>query len=96
MRSVVPELPDVTIYLEALERYIGGRRLDTLRLASPFVLRTVSPSPAELEGRIISSLAGAGFDSMTSESFPSAPRQPASNVSRIQTSMDSGTCCRRR
>jgi formamidopyrimidine-DNA glycosylase len=52
----VPELPDVAIYLEALERHIGGRRLDTLRLASPFVLRTVTPSPAELDGRVVTSL----------------------------------------
>jgi formamidopyrimidine-DNA glycosylase len=52
----VPELPDVAIYLEALERHIGGRRLATLRLASPFVLRTVTPSPAELDGRVVTSL----------------------------------------
>jgi formamidopyrimidine-DNA glycosylase len=47
----VPELPDVVVYLEALERRILGRRLVGLRLASPFVLRTVDPAVSELTGR---------------------------------------------
>jgi formamidopyrimidine-DNA glycosylase len=47
----VPELPDVTVYIEALESRIVGHELLKLRLLNPFVLRTVVPSPAELAGR---------------------------------------------
>lgn len=47
----MPELPDVTVYIEALERRIAGERLLAIRLASPFVLRTVQPRPAELADR---------------------------------------------
>jgi formamidopyrimidine-DNA glycosylase len=39
----MPELPDVTVYLEALEARILGARLLGLRLANPFVLRSVDP-----------------------------------------------------
>ncbi len=39
----MPELPDVVVYLEALEPRILGRRLSGVRLLSPFVLRTVDP-----------------------------------------------------
>ena len=47
----MPELPDVVVYIEALERHVGGRELQAIRLASPFVLRSVDPPLAELEGR---------------------------------------------
>ena len=47
----MPELPDVVVYLEALERRILGRRLEGVRLASPFVLRTVAPPVSALAGR---------------------------------------------
>jgi formamidopyrimidine-DNA glycosylase len=47
----LPELPDVVVYLEALERRIHGRRLAGVRLLSPFVLRTVEPPVATLFGR---------------------------------------------
>jgi formamidopyrimidine-DNA glycosylase len=49
----VPELPDVEIYVEALRRRLAGARLDRFRLKSPFLLRTVTPSPADLEGRAV-------------------------------------------
>ncbi len=39
----MPELPDVTVYVECLERRIRGARLDAVRLASPFLLRSVDP-----------------------------------------------------
>ncbi len=39
----MPELPDVVVYLEALEPRILGRHLSGVRLLSPFVLRTVDP-----------------------------------------------------
>jgi formamidopyrimidine-DNA glycosylase len=52
----MPELPDVTIYLEALEARVAGQVLQKFRLASPFVLRTVEPSPRELEGKRVTGL----------------------------------------
>jgi formamidopyrimidine-DNA glycosylase len=39
----VPELPDVTVYLEALERRVLGARLERVRLLTPFLLRSVDP-----------------------------------------------------
>src|SRR5947209_6230697 len=52
----MPELPDIVTYLHALEPRIVGRRLERIRLASPFVLRTVNPKPQELEGKKITEL----------------------------------------
>jgi formamidopyrimidine-DNA glycosylase len=56
----MPELPDVAIYLEALERRVRGARLEKLHLAQPFLLRTVDPKPGELEGRTVSDLRRVG------------------------------------
>lgn len=47
----MPELPDVTVYVEALQRRIIGRRLTRMRVAKPFVLRTFDPPPEEFIGR---------------------------------------------
>src|SRR2546428_453725 len=47
----MPELPDVVVYVESLARRIAGRRLDRVRLISPFVLRSVVPPLAAAEGR---------------------------------------------
>jgi formamidopyrimidine-DNA glycosylase len=47
----VPELPDVAVYVERLEARIVGRRLLRARVLNPFVLRSVAPSLAELDGR---------------------------------------------
>jgi formamidopyrimidine-DNA glycosylase len=47
----VPELPDVTIYVEALERQVVGHTLERVRIASPFLLRSVQPPVAQVEGR---------------------------------------------
>ena len=52
----MPELPDVTVYIEALEARIRGARLEGIRLANPFVLRSVDPSPAEVSGRTVTGL----------------------------------------
>ena len=49
----MPELPDVTVYIEALATRIGGARLERIRLANPFVLRSVEPPPAEVVGRTV-------------------------------------------
>jgi formamidopyrimidine-DNA glycosylase len=52
----MPELPDVTVYVERLGALTIGRPLEAIRIASPFVLRTVSPSPGELRGARIASV----------------------------------------
>ncbi len=52
----MPELPDVVVYLEALERRIVGRCLLGVRLSSPFVLRTVDPPLSALAGREVRGL----------------------------------------
>ena len=49
----MPELPDVTVYVEALRERIVGARLERLRLATPFVLRSVDPPLAEVVGRTV-------------------------------------------
>jgi len=52
----MPELPDVVVYLEALEPRILGQRLERVRLVSPFLLRTVTPPIQALEGSTVQSL----------------------------------------
>jgi formamidopyrimidine-DNA glycosylase len=47
----MPELPDLTVYKEALEQRILGHRLDQVRLSSPFLLRTVQPPLEAALGR---------------------------------------------
>jgi formamidopyrimidine-DNA glycosylase len=49
----VPELPDVTVYIEALTAHVVGRRLNRVRLLSPFVLRTVDPPVDGLSGATV-------------------------------------------
>jgi formamidopyrimidine-DNA glycosylase len=49
----MPELPDIVVYLEALETRIAGQKLARLRLASPFLLRTVNPPPGAVEGKAV-------------------------------------------
>ncbi len=49
----MPELPDVTVYVEALRRLLLGEPLESVRLASPFVLRSVDPPIQELEGKTV-------------------------------------------
>jgi formamidopyrimidine-DNA glycosylase len=47
----MPELPDITVYLDALQKRILGRRLERLRISGPFLLRTVEPAVASAEGK---------------------------------------------
>ena len=56
----MPELPDVQLYIEALEARIAGHVLEKVRLANPFVLRTVDPGPADLAGKRVISLRRVG------------------------------------
>ena len=46
----MPELPDVEVYIEALEQRIRGQPLQAVRLASPFLLRTALPPIAAVQG----------------------------------------------
>ena len=52
----MPELPDVVVYLEALESRIAGARFERARLATPFLLRSVDPPLAEASGRRVTAL----------------------------------------
>ena len=47
----MPELPDITIYREALEARLRGRVLRRVRILNPFLLRTAVPPIAEAEGK---------------------------------------------
>src|SRR6478752_1409866 len=49
----MPELPDITIYMEQLERHIVGQALEKLEIAKPFVLRTFDPPVAEVVGTTV-------------------------------------------
>jgi formamidopyrimidine-DNA glycosylase len=50
-RGVMPELPDVALYVERLAALASGHTLEHVRLASPFLVRTVTPGLSEAEGR---------------------------------------------
>src|SRR5437879_9634380 len=52
----MPELPDITVYIEALEKRILGQRVERVRIASPFLLRTVEPPVASAEGEKVVAL----------------------------------------
>jgi formamidopyrimidine-DNA glycosylase len=47
----MPELPDITVYVERLEERVLGKVLDGIRLTSPFLLRSVAPPLADFHGR---------------------------------------------
>jgi formamidopyrimidine-DNA glycosylase len=49
----MPELPDVCVYIEALERTIVGRALERVRIATPFVLRSYDPPIEAVVGRTV-------------------------------------------
>ena len=49
----MPELPDLAVYLNALTERVAGRRLNEIRLFSPFVLRSVDPPLDAVRGRTI-------------------------------------------
>jgi len=52
----VPELPDITVYLEALEKRILSRTLERVLINSPFLLRTASPPLSAVEGKKVVTL----------------------------------------
>jgi len=56
----MPELPDVTVYLEALETRVRGKRLERVRVLNPFLLRTADPPISSIEGKTVTDLLRVG------------------------------------
>ena len=56
----MPELPDIVVYIEALNARIVGQRLEHVRLLNPFVLRTADPPISAVEGRRVTELRRVG------------------------------------
>jgi formamidopyrimidine-DNA glycosylase len=56
----MPELPDITAYIRALEKRIVGQPLERVRLGSPFLLRTVEPPLTSVDGRVVRKLRRVG------------------------------------
>src|SRR3954463_12971797 len=52
----MPELPDITAYIDALEPRVLGQPLERFRIGNPFVVRTIRPEPADLIGLRVESL----------------------------------------
>ena len=52
----MPELPDIVVYIEALEERIGGETLERVRLVSPFLLRSVEPPIESVHGSVVRGL----------------------------------------
>ena len=56
----MPELPDITAYIRALEKRILGQPLERVRLGSPFLLRTVEPPLTSVDGHVVKKLRRVG------------------------------------
>ncbi|MGO8786065.1 MAG: Fpg/Nei family DNA glycosylase [Terriglobia bacterium] len=56
----MPELPDITVYLEALETRILSQTIERVRVASPFLLRTATPPLSTAEGQSVRELRRVG------------------------------------
>ena len=54
--ATMPELPDISAYITALQPRIVEQPIEHIRLGSPFLLRTVKPTPAEAKGRAVREL----------------------------------------
>ena len=52
----MPELPDILLYINALEPRIVGRRIEAVRLVTPFLLRSVGTPPSAAQGRRVVAL----------------------------------------
>lgn len=52
----MPELPDIVVYIECLERRVRAQVLQGVRLANPFLLRSVEPPLEEAQGRSVTGL----------------------------------------
>jgi formamidopyrimidine-DNA glycosylase len=56
----MPELPDISAYLTALKPRVAEKRLEHVRIASPFLLRSAHPPVSSLEGRLVRELRRVG------------------------------------
>ena len=56
----MPELPDITVYIEALERRIIGECLEKVRVNNPFLVRTVEPPLEAASGKTVRELRRVG------------------------------------
>ena len=56
----MPEYPDITVYLECLEAKVVGEVLDEVRIANPFLLRSVEPKLEEASGKRVTGLSRIG------------------------------------
>lgn len=56
----MPELPDITVYVEALRERILGAKLESTRITHPFLLRTIEPPLSALQGRRVVELRRVG------------------------------------
>jgi len=56
----MPELPDVTVYIEALESRVRGKRLERVKLLNPFILRTAVPPISQAEGKRVTGIRRVG------------------------------------
>ena len=56
----MPELPDLSAYIDSLERRVVGRKLLALRVANPFLLRTAVPPISSVEGKKVIGLRRVG------------------------------------
>ena len=52
----MPELPDIDVYVDVLGDRLRGKRLETIRFGSPFLLRSVSPEPEVAYGSCVKGL----------------------------------------
>jgi formamidopyrimidine-DNA glycosylase len=56
----MPELPDVTVYIEVLDSKVAGRRLQRVKLLNPFTLRTAVPPISSAEGKRVTEIRRVG------------------------------------
>ena len=56
----MPELPDIAVYVDCIEKKAGGQKLSKARIASPFLVRSVDPPVGSIEGKSLRSVSRLG------------------------------------
>lgn len=56
----MPELPDITVYIEALEQRVLGQPISNVQIGTPFLLRTVEPPLQSVAGKVVRSVSRLG------------------------------------
>jgi len=74
----MPELPDITVYIDALQRCVVGRTLNRVRIISPFVLRTFDPPIEAVVGRRVADVTRLGKRIAIELTAPSSPHDSSS------------------